>query len=55
MVSVYVIMIFYLILSAILAYFGNTLLGYDYYVGFIVGLILSVILWYLWGSANATY
>jgi hypothetical protein len=55
MVSIYMIMLFYVLLTLVLAYLGNLLLGYGYYAGFILGLLISIILWYLWGSANAKY
>jgi hypothetical protein len=55
MVSVYLILLFYIILSFLLSYLGNKVAGYNYSIGFIVGIVFSIILWIVWGKSNASY
>ena len=50
MVSFTQIMLFYVFLTIALAFLGNFLLGYEYYYGAIVGLVVSAVLWFTVGK-----
>jgi len=45
MVSFMMIMLFYLLLSIGLAWAGNYFLGYGYMHGFVLGMLISIVLW----------
>lgn len=55
MASFIIIMAFYLILSVVLAWAGNHFLQYDYWYGFILGVIISLFMWFTVGKNMITY
>ncbi len=44
------VMLFYVLLTVSLSFLGNYLSGYSYQTGFIIGLIISAILWFTVGK-----